>query len=410
MSHSTTERSGRNRDDGGVRILVTFAGGSGHFLPTVPFARALRERGHEVRYACQEGMVAAVAAEGWRTAPSGGNTLLDSRTRRPLAALDRQAEDLTVRRSFAGTLARERTVRLLEIAGQWRPDLIVRDEVDFAGAVAADVLGLPHAAVVVIAAGGFLRPDVVDEPIAALRAEHGLDPTEVVGDVLHRYLTVVPVPPSFRDPSDPLPRTAHGVRPTVLDQTEGGRWAHRTPVPGSARPRVYVTLGTIFNQESGDLFERILTGLAALPLEVVATVGHQIDPAELGRLPPNVRIEQFLPVEETLACCDAVVSHGGSGTVIAALGFGLPQVVLPLGADQPLNADRCVALRVGIALDAVDSTSETIGEATLRVLKDEAYRVRAGRLRAECLSLPDARHIAVLLERLARTRSPVLHP
>ena len=44
-------------DDGGVRALFTFAGGSGHFLPTVPYAQILRERGHEVMYACQEGMV-----------------------------------------------------------------------------------------------------------------------------------------------------------------------------------------------------------------------------------------------------------------------------------------------------------------------------------------------------------------
>lgn len=393
-----------------MRILFTFTGGIGHFVPTVPFAQVLRERGHEVRYACQEGMVTAVTSQGWGAVPSGGNTLLDPRARRRLAAVDRQAEELAVRRSFAGQLARERTVRLLEIAREWQPDLIVRDEVDFAGAVAAEVLGLPHAAVVVIAAGGFLRPEVVDEPLAALRAEHGLDPTEDGMAVLHRYLTVVPVPPSFRDPNDPLPRTAHYVRPAVLDQIEGGGPARRSSVPDSAGSRVCVTLGTIFNQESGDLFERILTGLAALPLEVVATVGQQIDPTELGRMPPNVHIEQFVPVAETLARCDGVVSHGGSGTVIAALAFGLPQVVLPLGADQPLNADRCVALGVGVALDAVDSTSMAIGEATVLVLTDEAYLTRAGQLHAEIASLPDAQHIAALLERLARTGAPILRP
>ncbi|MHB8221021.1 MAG: glycosyltransferase [Acidimicrobiales bacterium] len=390
-----------------MRALFTFAGGSGHFLPTVPFAHALRERGHEVMYSCQEAMVPVVNSAGWLVAASGGNTLLDPQARRPLVAVDRVAEKSTIRRTFAGTIARERTGRLLEIAAEWRPDLIVRDEMDFAGAVAAEVLNLPHAAVAVIAAGGLLRTDVVEEPLASLRADHGLDPAGDAMAMLHRHLTIVPAPPSFRDPADPLPRTAHCVRPAVLDQGEGP-WPESggstRPTPG--RAKVYVTLGTIFNQESGDLFGRVLAGLADLPVEVIATVGHQIDPSEVGHPPPNVRVEPFIPLADVLADTDVVVSHGGSGTVIAALAFGIPQVVLPLGADQPLNADRCVALGVGIALDALDSTPTAIGEATVTLLWAQTYRARANQVRAEIASLPDARHAAALLERLAGTRAP----
>jgi len=386
----------------GMRALFTFTGGSGHFLPTVPFAQVLRERGHQVMYACQEGMVPTVAAAGWPAAASGGNTLLDAQARRPLAAVDRVAEELAIRRFFAGKIASERTARLLEIAGEWRPDLIVRDEVDFAGAVAAEVLGLPHAAVVVIAAGGFLRADVVEEPLAALRSEHGLDPPGDAMAMLHRYLTIVPVPPGFRDPADPLPRTAHCVRPAVLDRVEDrGPASGGGTQPSPGRARVYVTLGTIFNQESGDLFQRVLTGLAALPVEVVVTVGHQIDPSELGPLPVNFRVERFVPLAGLLADTDVVISHGGSGTVIAALAFGLPQIVLPLGADQPLNADRCVALGVGIALDAVHDSPAAIGETTGTLLRVGTYRERASQIRAEIASLPDARHAGTLLERLA---------
>jgi UDP:flavonoid glycosyltransferase YjiC (YdhE family) len=221
-------------DDGGVRALFTFAGGSGHFLPTVPYAQVLRERGHEVLHACQEGMVPAVVSAGWPVVVSGGNTLLDPGARRPLVAVDRGAEESAIRRTFAQRIARERASRLLAIAEEWRPDLIVRDEVDFAAAVAADVLNLPNAAVVVIAAGGFLRSDVVEEPLAALRAEHGLDPAGAMA-MLHRYLTIVPVPPSFRNPTDPLPQTALYVRPAVLDQSEGrglASGAGTRPSPG----------------------------------------------------------------------------------------------------------------------------------------------------------------------------------
>ena len=357
-------------------------------------------------YACQEGMVPAVVSAGWAAVASGGNTLLDPQARRPLAAVDRVAEESAIRRSFAGIIARERTDRLLEIAAKWRPDLIVRDEVDFAGAIAAEVLGLPHAAVVVIAAGGFLRADVIEESLAALRSEHGLDPAGAMG-MLHRYLTIVPGPPSFRDPADQLPPTAHYVRPAAVDQSQDhGLASSGSTRPTPERPKAYVTLGTIFNQESGDLFQRVLAGLAALPVDVVATVGHQIDPTELGPLPSNVRVESFVPLVQMLRDTDVVVSHGGSGTVIAALAFGIPQVLLPLGADQPLNADRCVALGVGIALDALHSTPTAIREATETVLTAETYPARADQFRAEIASLPDARYPGTLLETLAETRTP----
>ena len=60
-----------------VRFLFTFTGGTGHFIPTIPFARALAARGHAVRYACQESMVPVMRSRGWEAVPSGGSTLLD---------------------------------------------------------------------------------------------------------------------------------------------------------------------------------------------------------------------------------------------------------------------------------------------------------------------------------------------
>ncbi len=378
---------------------------SGHFLPTVPFARALVDRGHEVLYACQDAMVGTVEAMGWRAEPSGGATLLAPGQRRPLVHVDRVAEERAVRRSFAGRVAATRVPPLRAIAERWRPDLVVRDEMDFAGAVAAERLGLPHAAVMVIAAGGFARPDVVGEPLARLRAEHGLNPDEAVS-MLHRYLSIVAAPPSYRDPRGPLPTTAHHVRPAVLEGDRGRRVPAR-PVAPQGRLRVYFTLGTVFPQESGDLFARVLAGISSLPVDVLVTVGDEIGPAELGDQPPNVSIEQFLPLADVLAESDVVVSHGGSGTVVAALALGLPQVLLPMGADQPLNADRCTALGIAVALDAMTSTPTEIAGATYMVLSDPSYRANVGPLRDEAASLPDVGHAASLLERLARSCSPV---
>jgi hypothetical protein len=65
---------------------------------------------------------------------------------------------------------------LRELAADWQPDVVVRDEMDFGAAVAAEASGLPHAAVTVVAAGGFAGRTVVGGPLDALRSEHGLAP------------------------------------------------------------------------------------------------------------------------------------------------------------------------------------------------------------------------------------------
>lgn len=382
-----------------MRFLFSFTGGTGHFLPTVPFARALSARGHAVRYTCQEAMVPVVRAAGWEAVPSGGATLLNPDARRPLARLDRVAEGKVVRRFFAGRVARERAARLRDVLHAFKPDVVIRDEVDFGAAVIAEACQVPHVAVVVIAAGGFLKPALITEPLASLRSEYGLPDDGLA--MLHRHLTLAPVPASFRDPEDPLPSTAYHVQPAVLDGRSDARSGSE-----AKRPTIYFTLGTIFHQESGDLFQRVLVGLSALDADVVVTVGREIDPAELGPQPANVRIERFIPANEILSRCQLVICHGGSGTVIGALAFGVPLLLLPMGADQPLNADRCRALGVATILDAFTATEQTISNAARATLNDSGRRSRASVLREEIRQLPGAAQAAQRLERLPEAAEP----
>jgi MGT family glycosyltransferase len=161
---------------------------------------------------------------------------------------------------------------------------------------------------------------------------------------------------------------------------------------------VYFTLGTVFNLESGDLFGRVLAGLSALPVNVLATVGLQIDPAEFGPQPTNVRIERYIPQALILPHCDLVVSHGGSGSVGGALAHGLPMVLIPMGADQPLNADRVVDLGLGRVLDAVAATPDDVRAAAADVLGDGRYRRAAERLRDEMADWPGPGYAVGLLE------------
>jgi UDP:flavonoid glycosyltransferase YjiC (YdhE family) len=389
-----------------MRILFTFAGGSGHFEPLVPLARLAQAAEHQVAFACQPALIPVVEGAGFTAFATGGATFSSTPQRTPLLKLDMEREEAALRDGYADRIARERAALLLPLCAQWQPDLLVSEETDFGSPIVAERLGLAYASLLVLAAGSMLRPGLVAGPLNRLRAEHGLPPDPGLA-MLSRYLVLSPFPPGFRHPDFPLPATAHSFRPSAIVT---GRADRDPPWPAfeSGAPLVYFTLGTVFNLESGDLFERVLSGLRGLPINVIATVGREIDPGEFGPQPPNIRIEQYLPQASVLPQCALVVSHGGSGSVMGALAHGLPSVLIPMGADQPFNADRCAALGAALALDAVEAAPETIGEAVMAALEDPAYRRAAGVLRAEIAALPGPETALALLERLVSAKKTLL--
>ena len=354
-----------------MRILLTFAGGAGHLTPLLPLAAAARARGHDVAVAGKPSVVAL--ADGYTTFGTGPENDADRTERAPLAPVDRGHEERVLRSGFAGEIARRRLADLTDVAGRWRPDVFVCDETDFGGTLTADALGLPHATMLVNASGSFVRPDVL----------------EGVFDValLARHLVLNPFPRAFR--AFPLPQTTVDVR-----------LSDPRPRQTGDRPRVYFSLGTIFDLESGDLFERVVAAIGLLPVDAVATIGRRLDPQVLGTAPPNVLIERFVAQDEILPSCDLVICHGGSGSLLGAFAHGLPVVALPLGADQPWNADRCEATGVGIVLDAA-STSEAIAGAVEHALSTPSYRGVAESFAAELSSFASPAQAVDALEGLA---------
>jgi MGT family glycosyltransferase len=281
---------------------------------------------------------------------------------------------------------------VLEVAREWRPDVIVRDEVDFGSAIAAERFGVPYTTVLVLASGGLLRKEVVTEPLTALRADYDLPPDPGLG-MLDRDLVLSPIPDTFRSPGFPLPPTAFEFRQPTIGPAATGRRASRTPT-------AYFTLGTVFHADADNLFERVIAGLAQLSADVVVTVGRSLDPASFGPVPDHVRLERFVPQEELLPECDLVVSHGGSGSVLGALAHGLPSVLIPMGADQPYNAQRSVELGIARVLDPITLTPDEVSRTVSNVLADDGYRQAAERLQAEMAALPGAEQTVPLLEQL----------
>lgn len=382
-----------------MRVLFSYVGGLGHLYPLVPIARAAARAGHEIAVAGSGRLIPQVEELGFRALATSPLRPPDepppARDLAPLPPVDVRAAEVEFAQNFADRGTRRHALQILEHCRDWQPDVVVRDEADFGSAIAAELCGVPVATVMVLAAGTLIRPDLVAPRIEAVRAEHGL-PADPGLRMLTRDLVLSPFPPSFRSPDSPVPLPVvcgYRAGPCVERAARSGR-----------RPRIYITLGTVFGTECGDLFERLLAGVRGLDVDVLVTVGRHLAPADLGSQPDHVRIERFVPQDEVLGRTDLVVSHGGSGALLGALTHGLPSVLLPLGADQPHNALRAAELGVARTLDAATVTSETIGETIQVALADEGMAQRARELAGECARLPDVRTTVPLLEALSGSR------
>ena len=159
-----------------------------------------------------------------------------------------------------------------------------------------------------------------------------------------------------------------------------------------SRPKeqvAYFTLGTVKNADAAD-FRAGLTALQEYDGVVIATTGRRLDPEELGPVPANAIVAEFVPQAAVLERADLLVSHSGSGTMLGGLVHGVPQVALPRGTDQPQNAALLARAGAGVVVAPDDYAVDTIQAAVREVSSNPSFRASAERVRDEIAAMPDA--------------------
>lgn len=195
-----------------------------------------------------------------------------------------------------------------------------------------------------------------------------------------------------------MPAATAELRPVADDRHEGGGVPADPSPPRRGRPRVAITLGTV-NAGQVDVLRALVQGAARADADVVVALGAE--PASLGPVPPHVSVHAYVPMSTLLPAADVVVFHGGSGTMLAALVAGTPMVIVPLAADQPDNAERCLAAGVArvVALEDVDASR--VEEAVGAVATDHGVRARARAVADEVARMPGPAEAVERLEAVA---------
>jgi UDP:flavonoid glycosyltransferase YjiC (YdhE family) len=351
-----------------MRILFTACPMFGHVNTVLPLALATRRAGHTVVLATGADHVGRVAAMGlttWAVGPTYAQAGWPPRS--PLDFI---------------TTADKRCVDLLPLAEQWGPDVVVQDEIEAAGAIVAARTGarlVVHELGIAASGRGSFAP-LLDDLGARWQVE-GLSET------VHRATHLSVCPPSLRPPDAAVPPDTRPLRPTLTPPGLGDR----LPSTLAALPHdrtVHLTLGTVFAAPT--VLADALSGLRRLPVNVVVTSGPGTDPADLGPQARHVLVAPYLPHALLLPRCALVVSQGGAGILFGALAHGLPQLVLPQGADQFANAAAVERTGAGIALEPGAVTVESVRDAAARLLADPGYAAHARTVQDEIAAMPDA--------------------
>ncbi len=393
-----------------MRTLFTVQPSIGHLHPLIPVANALAAAGHEVAICSATSFRCEVEAFGLTHIDAGLDWLAeDMSTWGAFPAMPPPGPQFAafVVTVFAGITTERIVPDLLAIAGDWEPDLIVREGMEYGGCIVAELQGIAHASV---AGNGYAAVDspqvryfpgirsLVAEAMGHHRARFGLPPDPNVL-MPYRYLHLCFTPPQWDGIDVPRPANSHFLRhtDTLRPGAQLPAWVRQVP----DRPTVYASLGTVFNKTPGVL-EAIIQGLREEPVNLIVTIGSDQDPARFGPQPPNVHLVTSLPQPQLLPRCQLVVTHGGFNSVKECLSAGVPMVVVPITADQPYNAERCAAHGVARVVATGGRTAEAIREAARDVLTDPCYRQNTRRVQEQMHALPGPTHVVKLLETAAR--------
>lgn len=396
------EREGRS---GLMRILCLCVPGVGHIAMMVPLVQELQRAGHDVRMATGPDFCPQIESSGVAAVPAGPTraTARAERLRRHPDSADVPPEDqqaFHVPKVWGGIYAPATFADLLPVVEEWRPDLLIYDVASFSGpllAELAEIPGVSHGFGPAFPAAVLTAAEADLEPLWS-----GQGRRVPPGGGMLRGLHVDVWPGSLQLPDAFTPETLTRLRVSGTGRP-GGLYANDVPpaLTTLPRPAVHLTLGTVFNHNT-PLFEQVIEALRDEDLSLIVTTGPDQDPSVLGTQPPSVHVERFLPHHVLLPYCDLVVSHSGAGTTLAALGHGIPSLLLPQAADGFRAAEGCMRAGTGLRLTPSEVTGDAIRSRVRELFDDPGYRQKAGKLRTEIARMPGPADVVKQLDALVR--------
>jgi zeaxanthin glucosyltransferase len=148
----------------------------------------------------------------------------------------------------------------------------------------------------------------------------------------------------------------------------------------TGEPVVYASMGTILNGRV-DVFRTIAAAAARhRDMQLVLSVGNQVDPAQIGPVPSNAIIVKRAPQLELLKKASLCITHAGLNTVLESLTQGVPQVAIPVSFDQPGVAARIAHRKTGVVTSLDKLTPDHLADLLSEAQNNPIYRQNSRKL------------------------------
>ncbi|MPM39738.1 Oleandomycin glycosyltransferase [bioreactor metagenome] len=353
----------------------------GHTNPTLEVVKELVSRGNQVRYY-------AYHAQREKIESTGASFIScdDYDIQMHLSPEDgeRLAKDIAFSTQLIVkmTLAMDDTI-IREMA-QWSPQCIVADSMATWGKLAAWKLGVPLMCSTTTFAFNRYSSKIMKQTLpqtfrmlcsmpkanryVKLLRDKGYPVKNVLSLISNDNdtNTIVYTSAKFQPCAETFSDKYTFVGPSIKLPQSKGLKPHRTTV--------YISLGTVNNLKA-DFYRNCMEALGDANMDVVLSVGENIDPKTLGAVPDNFTAAPSVNQIEILQNADVFLTHCGMNSVNEALYCGVPLVLFPQTPEQSGVAYRVNELGAGMYLP--NDSPQAIRETILAVLKDGSYKLGA---------------------------------
>ncbi|TWD95700.1 MGT family glycosyltransferase [Neobacillus bataviensis] len=143
---------------------------------------------------------------------------------------------------------------------------------------------------------------------------------------------------------------------------------------------IYISLGTVFNQAI-DFYKLCFKAFGNTDHTVVMSIGEKAQITDLGEIPKNFIVKNYVPQTEILRYTKLFITHGGMNSTHEGLYYGVPLIVIPQSADQPIIAGQVANIGAGIKLQMDGLTANQLREAADHVLNSPSIHKAVSNIR-----------------------------
>ncbi|GIP51192.1 macrolide family glycosyltransferase [Paenibacillus vini] len=374
-----------------ARVLFINAGSEGHINPTIGVVQELVSRGEEVIYFCIEAFRERIEKVGATV-----RTLDDQKF---IKAFISGGRDYLLQRINGLLLTADIVIpSVLEQTEGEHFDYVIHDSMFGCGRMIAQILKLPA-----ISSGTTFAEnrESFDKMLEQFNKQTPVNIAKPIYDqfqsltdtIMEQYdieirspyevycnpapLTLVYTTREFQPDGEAFDPSYKFVGPSIAARS--AQTGFDLPVI-QGKELIYISLGTVFNQAK-DFYKLCFEAFGDTDYRVVLVIGDKVGVSDLGEVPGNFIVKNYVPQMEVLQRTNLFITHGGMNSAHEGLYFGVPLIVIPQSADQPIVAEQVARLEAGIAFPMPSLTANKLREAANQVLSHSSFKenvVRVG--------------------------------